>query len=81
VRRFLVVADVIPPPERRGVITAQPGVVAEGVEWTDRTVVIRWLETPPSTVLWESMSDVWAVIGQASERVEWLDPEEAAGDH
>lgn len=34
------------------------GVVAEGVEFTDGTVVLRWLGSTPSTVIHESLKAV-----------------------
>lgn len=39
------------------------GTVAHGVQFTDGTVVIRWLGAKPSTVIWASMDDAMAVHG------------------
>lgn len=39
------------------------GVVAEGVEFTDGTVVIRWLGDTPSTVVWPDLQAAKRVHG------------------
>lgn len=39
------------------------GVVAEGIEFSDGTVVIRWLGDKPSTVVWPSIQAATAVHG------------------
>jgi hypothetical protein len=39
------------------------GRVAEGVEFTDGPVVIRWFGDNPSTVIWESLDAAMAVHG------------------
>ncbi|MFI6909637.1 hypothetical protein ACIBKY_50840 [Nonomuraea sp. NPDC050394] len=39
------------------------GVVADGVQWPDGTVVIRWRGDRPSTVQWNSIDDAIAVHG------------------
>jgi hypothetical protein len=39
------------------------GVVADGVEFDDGTVVIRWRGERPSTVVWEDLSAAEAVHG------------------
>lgn len=38
-------------------------VVAEGVEWTDGSVTIRWFGDHPSTVNWNSIDDAVFVHG------------------
>jgi len=50
------------------------GVVAEGVQFTDGTVVLRWLGERPSTVNWNSIEDAMKIHGHngATEFV-WLD--------
>lgn len=71
-RPFLLICETIPPPMSREVITAKPGVVAEGVEWSDGTVVVRWREDNPSTTIWESLSAMDSVVPQGRVRIEWL---------
>lgn len=39
------------------------GVVAEGVEFTDGTVVLRWLGVHSSTVVWKSLYDAMTILG------------------
>jgi hypothetical protein len=39
------------------------GVVAEGVEWSDGTVTVRWRGEHASTVHWDSVDDVQAIHG------------------
>lgn len=39
------------------------GEVAEGVQFTDGTVVIRWAGTHASVVVWPSIGDAQAVHG------------------
>lgn len=50
------------------------GIVAEGVEFSDGTVVIRWLGDHRSTVVWPSIDDAVAVHGhQGATRFEFVD--------
>ena len=50
------------------------GVVASGVEFPDRTVVLRWQSGKPSTELWESIEAAIAVHGHGGlTRVVWQD--------
>lgn len=50
------------------------GVVAEGVEFGDGWVAVRWRGATPSTVIWASVDDAVAVHGHAgSTRLVWLD--------
>lgn len=61
------------------------GVVAQGVQWSDGSVSIRWTGKHPSTVAWDNTDDVVAVHGhQGSTELRWLDepapPRPAAGD-
>ena len=59
------------------------GHVAEGVEFTDGVVVVRWLAHPrrwdtilPTTVVHPSIENVIALHGHdGGTRVEWLDPD------
>lgn len=37
------------------------GVVIEGVQFTDGTVVTRWVSPTPSTVVWASFDDFYEV--------------------
>lgn len=39
------------------------GIVAEGVEFSDGRVVIRWLSDTRSTVVWDSIDDALLVHG------------------
>jgi hypothetical protein len=53
------------------------GIVAEGVEFTDGVVCLRWLSEWPSSVVHydRGMQSVVAVHGHSgSTRIEWLDP-------
>jgi len=48
------------------------GVVAEGVEFTDGTCVIRWRGDRQSTVVWPSVQDVEAIHGHGgATRIVW----------
>lgn len=50
------------------------GVVAEGVEFTDGTCVVRWLSDRRSTVVWGSIGDVQAIHGHGgATRIVWTD--------
>lgn len=52
------------------------GHVADGVQWPDGTVVIRWRGEHPSTVAWISIEDAVAVHGHGGHTVlVWDDPE------
>ncbi len=51
------------------------GVVAEGVEFTDRSAALRWHGDYPTTTVWESVESMIAVHGHAGATViEWIDP-------
>ena len=47
----------------------------EGVQFTDGTVVIRWLSEYRSTSMWASFNDLMTVHGHADygTRIDWLD--------
>ena len=48
------------------------GVVAEGVQFTDGKVAIRWFGVHCSTVVWDSIEDAIAIHGHhGSTRVVW----------
>lgn len=52
------------------------GVVAEGIEFTDGSVALRWCvpRSPKSTVLWGSVTDLLAIHGHGGHtRLEWFD--------
>lgn len=50
------------------------GPVAEGVQWTDGTVTLRWYGDRPSTADWRSIEDVLAIHGHNGLTVvAWLD--------
>ncbi len=49
------------------------GIVAEGVEFSDGTVAMRWLRRPFSVAFYGSIHDVVAVHGQGGRtQVKWL---------
>ncbi len=50
------------------------GVVADGIEWPDGTVVIRWRGSVPSTACWASTKAAMTVHGHNGATVlEWID--------
>ncbi|WP_234365398.1 hypothetical protein [Streptomyces sp. RTd22] len=50
------------------------GIVADGVEWPDRSVTIRWRGPRPSTVNWASLTDAEAIHGHGgATRIVWTD--------
>lgn len=52
------------------------GIVAEGVEFSDGTVVVRWISAgnPSSTVVWPDMAAVEHIHGHGgATRIVWLD--------
>lgn len=52
------------------------GVVAEGLEFTDGSVALRWRGEHPSTVAWDNIASVLAVHGHEGATVlNWLDGE------
>jgi hypothetical protein len=56
-RRFLLERDI----DVSGI--SGTGVVAEGVQFSDGTVVLRWLGKSPSTVVWPDIEAARAVHG------------------
>jgi hypothetical protein len=53
------------------------GDVAEGVEFSDGTVVLRWAGVTPSTVVWPDLAAAIKVHGHDGRtRAAWLDDEE-----
>ena len=52
------------------------GPVAEGVQFTDGAVALRWYGDYPTTTVWDSIDSVVAIHGHGGATVvEWLDPE------
>ena len=46
--------------------------VAEGVQFTDKTVALRWYGEKPSTVIWNSIEDAIAIHGHDGKtRIMW----------
>jgi hypothetical protein len=45
------------------------GVVAEGVEFSDMTVALRWLGGHPATAVWPSLAEVLAVHGHGGKTI------------
>lgn len=67
-RRFTLVRDE----DVSGV--SGTGVVAEGVEFTNGKVVVRWLSERASTVVWDTLADAEAIHGHGGKtKVVWLD--------
>ena len=50
----------------------------EGVEFSDRTVVIRWMTAVPSTSVWDSMEELLKIHGhpEYDSELVWLDEKE-----
>ncbi len=56
------------------------GVVAEGVEFWDGKVAVRWRSLMASTALYDSMEDVVCIHGhEGKTRVSWIDSPEQSG--
>lgn len=52
------------------------GLVAEGVEFSDQTTVLRWLSSTPSTVIYARLDDMMKVHGHDGRTVVlWRDKE------
>ncbi len=48
------------------------GHVADGIQFSDGTVVLRWIHQHASTVVWSSIDDAIAVHGHDGRtRIEW----------
>lgn len=61
---------------RREDVTGVSGVgdVAEGCQWRDGTVTVRWYGEHPSTVNWSSIEDAMAIHGHDGRTVvAWTD--------
>jgi hypothetical protein len=56
------------------------GVVADGVQFDDGVVVIRWRGPQRSTVVWNSLADAIAVHGHGgATRIEFCGPDGTPG--
>jgi hypothetical protein len=52
------------------------GPVAEGVQFTDGAVALRWYGDYPTTTVWDGIDSVIAIHGHnGATEVEWLDPD------
>lgn len=68
-RRFLLVRHADP----SGV--SGTGIVAQGVEFTDGAVALRWIGSHPSTVAWGSVEHIRMIHGHSGRTVvRWIDP-------
>jgi hypothetical protein len=47
-------------------------VVAEGVEWSDGAVALRWQGRWPSTSTWDTLESLLAVHGTSGHALHWL---------
>jgi hypothetical protein len=57
----------------------ETGMIAEGVEFTDGSVSLRWPGHHPATTVWDSIHQLLAVHGHGgSTVVQWIDPLPAA---
>jgi hypothetical protein len=55
------------------------GLIAEGVKFSDGTVVIRWLTDTKSTTIFQSVADMEAIHGHEGKTVPiWMDRMEIA---
>ncbi|TCO40953.1 hypothetical protein EV646_11644 [Kribbella antiqua] len=53
------------------------GPVAEGVQFTDGAVALRWYGDYPTTTVWDGIESVIAIHGHGgATEVEWIDPEQ-----
>jgi hypothetical protein len=50
------------------------GTVAEGVQFTDGAVALRWYGDYPTTTVWDNLDSVIAIHGhEGATEVRWLD--------
>ncbi len=69
-RRFELIRDE----DQTGI--SGTGLVAEGMEWPDGHVALRWGQEIHSTVLYANVDDVVSIHGHGGKtRLVWLDPE------
>ncbi|MGW6277684.1 hypothetical protein [Kribbella sp. NPDC055071] len=58
------------------------GVVAEGCEFSDGSVALRWRGDNPATAVWPDLDSVLAVHGhQGSTEVRWIEVQPPPIDH
>ncbi len=56
------------------------GVVAEGCEFSDGSVALRWCGNNPATAVWPDIDSVLAVHGhQGATEVRWIDQQPRSG--
>lgn len=68
-RRFELIRDVDVS------LVSGTGRVAEGVEFSDRSIALRWRSSTPSTTVFDRIEHVEAVHGHHGKTiVRWLDP-------
>jgi hypothetical protein len=54
--------------------TSGKGVVAEGIKFTDGTVVVRWMSSTPTTVVHDDIESVLKIHGHGGKtQVVWKD--------
>jgi hypothetical protein len=57
------------------------GVVAEGCEFTDGSVALRWRGDNPATAVWPDVESILAVHGhQGATEIRWIDSPSAPGN-
>lgn len=65
-RTFLLVRDV----DDTGI--SGTGIVAEGIEFSDKSVAMRWKGESPSTSIWANIRHMLLIHGHGTKsRVEW----------
>lgn len=56
------------------------GNVAEGIQFSDGSVAVRWISRTPCTAVWDNIDALLAVHGHGGKtEVEWIDPDPADG--
>ena len=62
--------------------TSGTGRVADGVQFTDGVVALRWMTAISSTAVYDSVDDVESIHGHAgATRVVWIDPAPVGWDN
>lgn len=57
------------------------GIVAEGIEFSDGTVAVRWPSSHPTTSVWQDVNDVRVIHGHTGcTVVRWLDGFDRRGE-
>ncbi|MGC4942222.1 hypothetical protein [Kribbella sp. DT2] len=63
--RFVDVSDV-----------SGPGDVAEGIQFSDGSVAVRWISETPCTAVWDNIEALLVVHGHNGKtEVQWIDPD------